>query len=43
MSRMQSDINSGVSTPVISTDQRVEADVGSFVQGEVSSNVIRLR
>jgi hypothetical protein len=43
VSQMQSDINSGVSTPVISADQRVKADVGSFVQGEVASSVIRLR
>jgi hypothetical protein len=43
VSQMQSDISSGVSTPVISADQRVKADLGSFVQGEVASSVIKLR
>ena len=43
VSQLQSDINSGASNPVISADQRVKADVGSFVHGEVASNVIRLR
>src|SRR4029077_19268740 len=40
VSGLQSDISSGVSTPVISADQRVKADLGSFVQGEVASGVI---
>jgi hypothetical protein len=37
---MQSDISSGVSTPVVGALQRVKADLNSFVQDETSSGVI---